>query len=44
MPIIGYVMDRICPLYEGSVIDSGYDDMPVLKTTSPALAFAAPNE
>jgi len=37
------VKTRICPRYEGSVIDSGYPTREVVKTASPEMLLFAPN-
>ena len=44
IPTKGYVKTSIWPAYEGSVNDSGYPTIPVLKTTSPLTDFVAPND
>jgi hypothetical protein len=38
------VKTRICPRYEGSVIDSGYPTSEVVKTASPEMLDLAPKD
>jgi hypothetical protein len=38
------VKTRICPRYEGSVIDSGYPTREVVKTASPEMLDFAPKD